>query len=233
MGLRVVGLSVALALAMAPVVGRAETAPLAVPAPASAQALSDALLIGDVMAVLREEGLANATELAADFPSGANPGWKATVEAIYAPEAMRATFDAALAKELAASPAAVEAAVAFFASEGGQKALRLEIEARRALLDPATEAAAKERWAEMDAADTPRAAALHRFAEVNALIESNVMGAERKSGFFPRHGRGGRPLGRDDRGGHALDGLGQRGRGARQHHRLADALPCHGLWAAE
>lgn len=196
MGLRVVGLSVALALAMAPVVGRTETAPLAVPAPASAQALSDALLIGDVMAVLREEGLANATELAADFPSGANPGWKATVEAIYAPEAMRATFDAALAKELAASPAAVEAAVAFFASEGGQKALRLEIEARQALLDPTTEAAAKERWAEMDAADTPRAAALHRFAEVNALIESNVMGALNANlAFFRGMAEAGGPLG--------------------------------------
>lgn len=177
MGLRVVGLSLALAFAGAPSVGWAETAPQVVPVVASVQVLSDALLIGDVMSVLREEGLANAAELAADFPAGSNAGWQAAVEAIYTPEAMRAAFDATLSRELAAAPVAVDAALAFFTSEGGQKALRLEIEARRALLDPTVEEAAKQRWAEMEAAEAPRVAALHRFAEANALIDSNVMGA--------------------------------------------------------
>ncbi|GAB1480532.1 DUF2059 domain-containing protein [Paracoccaceae bacterium] len=196
MGLRVLGLSVALALAVAPPAVRAETAPLAVPAGPSVQALSDALLIGDVMAVLREEGLANAAELAADFPAGGNAGWQAAVEAIYAPDAMRAAFDAALSRELSTAPGAVEAALAFFSSEGGHKALRLVIEARRALLDPAVEAAAKQRWSVMEADDSRRAAALHRFAEVNSLIEANVMGALNANlAFFQGMAEAGGPLG--------------------------------------
>ena len=196
MGLRVVGLSLALAVVGVPAMGWAETAPQAVPAGSAVQLLSDTLLIGDVMGVLREEGLANAAELAADFPTGGNAGWQATVEAIYAPEAMRATFDAALVRELAATPGVVDAAVAFFGSEGGQKALRLEIEARRALLDPATEKAAKQRWAEMETTDSPRLAALNRFAEVNALIDSNVMGALNANlAFFQGMAEAGGPLG--------------------------------------
>lgn len=176
MGLRSLCLSVALALA--PVLGATAMQAEVAPAASAIQPLSDVMLIGDVMALLREEGLANARELAADFPSGqGNPGWNAAIEAIYAPQEMRVAFDAALADELAASPEAVAAAMEFFGSATGQKALKLEIEARRALLDPAVEAAAKQQWAGMEQDQTPRALALQRFAAANDLVESNVMGA--------------------------------------------------------
>lgn len=188
-------------LALALMIGSAVLLPAA-PAPAEAvqagqvQALSDALLIGDVMAVLRDEGLANAAELSADFASGrGSPAWDAAVSAIYDPVRMRQGFDAALADALKDHPQAVEAAVAFFGRDPGARALRLEIDARRALLDPDAEKAAGFAWEDMVRQGLPRVARIERFAEVNDLLESNVMGALNANlAFFHGMAEAGGPL---------------------------------------
>lgn len=160
------------------------------------QALSDALLIGDVMAVLRDEGMANAAELSADFVAGnGSPAWDAAVSQIYDTARMRRDFDAALAEALAGQPQAVAAALAFFGTDPGARALRLEIDARRALLDPEAETAAGFAWEDMVRQGLPRARQIERFAEVNDLLESNVMGALNANlAFFHGMAEAGGPL---------------------------------------
>ncbi len=139
-------------------------------------ALSDLLKIDQVISVMRDEGIAYGTEMEAEmFPGQGGAGWKATVAVIYDAPTMKARFDAAFVEALAGSPQ-VDAIAAFFASDLGQRALVLEIEARRALLDPAAEVAAKAAFAQMQASGDDRVAALEGFVAANDLIEANVMG---------------------------------------------------------
>ncbi|MGL6210744.1 MAG: hypothetical protein ACRC14_13055 [Paracoccaceae bacterium] len=139
-------------------------------------ALSDLLQIGPAIEVMAEEGLAYGRDLEAGmFPGQGGPGWEAVVALIYDPATMRERFDAAFVDALAGSPH-VGAIEAFFGSDLGQRALTLEVSARRALLDPEVEEAAKLAYSGI-AADAPRLRALRQFVEVNDLIESNVMGA--------------------------------------------------------
>lgn len=172
MVLRSVFLALALGLGSAvPFAVRAET----VQAPA---ALADALQIDAVIAVLREEGLAGAADIASGFAQGqGGSGWNATVEAIYDPARMRAAFDEVLTARMAEAPDETAAAIAFFTSAIGARALELEVQARRALLDPDTTAAARFRWEDMVAAHDPRVGLIRDFAETNDLIESNVTSA--------------------------------------------------------
>ena len=141
-------------------------------------ALADTLMIGDVMGVMREEGLSYGRTLAAEmFPDKSGAQWEATVALIYDPVTMRNRFEAGLVEALAGADADLSAIETFFASDTGQTALRLEVEARRALLDPDAEDAAKLAWEDLRSEGGGRVDQLTRFVEVNDLIESNVMGA--------------------------------------------------------
>ncbi len=163
-------------------------APLAmVPGPASAQTevaapaikrLSDALMMGDVVAVMRDEGIEYGGTLEDEmFPGQGGADWKAAVSSIYDTERMRREFDARLSRELQASPEAVEQSLAFFESAQGKRILALELEARRALTDDKAEEAAKVAVEDMIAGADPRMDVLRAFAEANALVELNVAGA--------------------------------------------------------
>ena len=143
---------------------------------ARAATLSDLLMIDQLISVMRDEGLAYGVEMEAEmFPGQGKAAWKAAVMLIYDAPDMKARFDAAFAEALAGSPE-VGAIEAFFASDLGQRALKLEIEARRTLLDPAAEEAAKAAFAQMQANGDDRVAALEGFVTANGLIEANVMG---------------------------------------------------------
>ncbi|MDP2081380.1 MAG: hypothetical protein U0934_15140 [Pseudotabrizicola sp.] len=196
-------LSAALGLTLAPVVSapvRAEVSAGQAAAPVDAAqiaALSDMMMIGDIMAVMREEGLEYGQTLSSEmFPDKGGAQWQAVVELIYDAETMRSRFEAALAQALAGAGPELAAVEAFFGSAQGQTILRLEIEARRALLDSDVEDAAKLAWEDLSAEGGARADKLNRFAEVNDLIESNVMGAMNanlafyrgmsETGAFPR-----------------------------------------------
>jgi len=140
-------------------------------------ALPDVLMIGPVIEVMREEGIAYGAEMADQmFPGQDGPGWQAMVVTIYDADAMKTRFDAAFSEALAGSPQ-VEAIGAFFGSDLGQRVLTLELTARRALLDPDVEEAARLSFAEMEASREPRVRALQEFVDTNDLVESNVMGA--------------------------------------------------------
>jgi hypothetical protein len=164
------------ALPGAPV--RAETSPPGLVTAPDAAGLSRIMRIGEVMEVMRQEGLDYGASLEEElFPGRGGAGWQVAVELIYDAGTMNRRFDAALAEALAGDDAALSAAMAFFGDTRGQRILTLEIEARRALLDEATEEAAQAHAEDMAARDDPRLALLKRFADANDLIESNVQGA--------------------------------------------------------
>ena len=176
-------LLLALLLGAAPAALLAQAA--AVPQAAQAEtvsprikALSDTMMMSDVMSVMRDEGMDYGKTLDTELMSGAGGArWQATVGEIYDPAVMRARFDAALSAQLADAQDVLPQIEAFFGSDQGQTFLRLEIEARRALLDQDVEDAAKVSWEDMKAVDSPRLEQINRFVEANDLIESNVMGA--------------------------------------------------------
>lgn len=141
-------------------------------------ALMQTMRIGDIVALLREEGIDYGRTLETDmFPGAGGAGWQATVGLIYDGARMEAAFGAALNAALDGQGEATAAAQSFFGSALGQKVLGLEIEARRALLDQAVEDAAKLAWEDMAAEDGARVALLEEFVAANDLVESNVMGA--------------------------------------------------------
>ena len=150
----------------------------AIEIPQTVTALSAALRISEVMVALRDEGMANAAELAADLPrGGADPLWAQALLRIYDPAHMETVFNQALAESLGQEADTLSAATAFFASGIGQRALSLELAARKALMDDAVEAAAEAAYADLARTDPQRQAQIERFVAVNDLVESNVMGA--------------------------------------------------------
>ena len=173
---------VALVLAFglgAPMLGISEpaSAQTDVAAPA-VKRLSDVLLMGDVVAVMRDEGIEYGGTLEDEmFPGRGGADWKAAVSAIYDTERMRREFDAQLSRELQATPEAIEQSLAFFESPSGKRILTLELDARRALTDNTAEEAAKVAVEDMIAGADPRMDVLRTFAEANALVELNVAGA--------------------------------------------------------
>ncbi len=145
---------------------------------AAVAALSEALMMDDVFEVMVTEGLAYGGTLEEEmFPGAGGADWVRVVTAIYDLAAMRARFDERLAKELEGEAAATAAAQAFFGSAQGQRILKLEIEARRALADEAAKEAAEVAVEDMIAEQDPRMEALREFAEANELVEMNVTAA--------------------------------------------------------
>ncbi|MES2666884.1 MAG: DUF2059 domain-containing protein [Pseudomonadota bacterium] len=174
-----------LALTAAPLALFAESVPVQAEAPADAgamaarmAALSDTLMMGRVMQVMRDEGIDYGTSLQDDlFPGGNTGQWQAAIEAIYDTAAMRARFDAAMAAQLGSDEAALTRIEAFFGSATGQRILTLEIDARAAMMDEAIEDAAKVTASQLAADRDPLIAQVERLAQAGDLIEMNVAGA--------------------------------------------------------
>lgn len=169
-------LALVLLLAVAPPAFAQTTAEAPV-AEASVDHLGEVLQLDALFQVLREEGLAHGGTLKADmFPAGGGEDWDATVSRIYDVARLRTAFAAALQSSLGPDPGAVAEITDFFASELGQRILGLEIEARRAFLDTATEEAAQVAADDAAAAKDPRVAQLRRMIEAADLLEMNVAG---------------------------------------------------------
>lgn len=163
--------------AVLPVRAEGEAAETVAPSAAVVQLIAT-MRIDDVIGQLQVEGLEYGASLEEQmFPGAGGAGWTATVARIYDPEEMKAAFASRLAVELQGKDAAVAKIEEFFASDLGQKVLKLELEARRALMDDETEAAAGLVWSDLDAEGGKRAAMIRDFARVNDLVDSNVMGA--------------------------------------------------------
>ena len=190
MTLRPLVLILTLGLSPLSVQAEALVAPRLVQADADAQkvlALTDVLKMDEILSVMRDEGLEYGKTLEDDmFPGRGGDTWRAQVARIYDPVTMRQEFDAALVAELSGAGEQLDQIVEFFGSDRGQSILGLEIEARRALLDPSVEDAAKMAWANLQETDDPLVERIMRFAEANDLIESNVMGALNSSFAFSK-----------------------------------------------
>ena len=157
---------------------RAETLAGTPVAATTAEDLARILQIPGIIAVMRAEGLDYGRSLEDEmFPGRGGPAWEATVALVYDEPTMLRRFQTAFATALEGDPATTAAVAAWFDTSLGQHILTLEIEARRALMDKAVEAAARENTARMVAADDPRMDALRDFATANDLIEANVQGA--------------------------------------------------------
>lgn len=149
----------------------------AVAAPSShSVALLEALRVQELMEIMYEEGVAYADELEEElFPRQGGLGWQTAVGTIYDPQAMyrefSEAFDATMAREDA------EVLTEFFLSDRGRRIVGLELDARRAFLDPTIEDAAIQAFETAREEGGPFVDALDAFVEVNDLVESNVTGA--------------------------------------------------------
>ena len=176
-------LAVALVLALgAPTHAQTADAPVAGPEAAAVStgiaALSDAMRLGDLFSVLRDEGLALGRDYDTDmFPSGGGPGWAEAVDRIYAVDRLHSDFVATLQDALGGDAETLEDILAFYRSDLGQRVVALEIEARRAFLDEAAEDAARVAADRRRADRDPRADQIARFIAAGDLLEMNVAGA--------------------------------------------------------
>ncbi len=154
-----------------------EAAPATVPA-AQLAALSKTLLMEDVFAVMAEEGKPYGASIEDQmFPGRGGAAWKAQVEAIYEPAGLMPAFTRAFEAALAEDPETVAAAEAFFGTPRGQEILKLEIEARRAILDVAVDEAAQVEAERLKTERSPKLRLVRDLIDAGDLIESNVAGA--------------------------------------------------------
>jgi hypothetical protein len=136
--------------------------------------LTDALNVGEMMSILRDEGMAEAQDIGAEsFPGRVPATWTARMERIYDAERLETVFGEVFATGMAEADAAP--LIAFFESDLGREVVRLELTGRRAFISEDVEQAARDAWSEND--DSTRAGQLARFIEVNDLLERNVSGA--------------------------------------------------------
>ncbi len=137
----------------------------------------DVLMLGDVIAIMHEEGVDYALGLESEmFPGRGGQAWADSVTDLYDRDMMEAVFVERLAQEFS-DPAQIDAVIDFFGEGRGQRILELEVTARRAMLDESVDEAARERWEELRVTGDPLLERLRDFAEANELIESNVAGA--------------------------------------------------------
>lgn len=142
----------------------------------SAEDLFNVIGLPDIIDIMREEGVAYGAQVGVDmFPDRVGPTWAAAVETIYDQGMMQGAVKSAFVAALEGDD--VDAMSAFFTSDIGRNFVTLEISARRALLDDATQAASEELASLARAEGSARFQLVDRFVQTNNLIETNVVGA--------------------------------------------------------
>lgn len=138
--------------------------------------LYDALALSEIVEIMHEEGLAYGAELGSGtVGKPGNAAWDALVSRIYDTEAMektvRAGFDAGL-EGVDLAPL-----LEFFTQPQGRSIVQMEVSARRAMMDPDVEEAARAAFRDAEETGLDRLTLLSEFVQVNDLVESNVVGA--------------------------------------------------------
>lgn len=150
-----------------------------------AQTLYDVMRLDEVIAVMRDEGLAYGVEMDRDMLDGqGGVFWTRQVARIYEPARMADLVLVALNKGL--SDAQTADCVAFFDTKLGQRILSLETSARVAMADAEVEQFARDTYASLKGSDDPRLATVTRFVTMNDLLERNVSGSMTASYAFLR-----------------------------------------------
>jgi len=155
--------------------------------------LLQVLAVDEVIAIMRDEGLAYGKELGADMLSGGGGAtWDMMVDRIYDVDRMRQMVrDRFVARFGQTDP---DPLIAFFHTETGQQIIALEVAARRAFMDDAVEEAARDAFRAVEpdlSADSPRGlsphlSAIEAYINANDLIGFNVMGAMNANRLFYR-----------------------------------------------
>lgn len=150
--------------------------PAAGATPDEVERLWQALEMPSVISIMREEGLAYGASLDADMLEGrGGPGFTAQITRIYDADRMLLTAHSAFSG--AFTDKDITEALRFYESDTGIKAVDLEIEARRAMLVPEVDRAARDAALDLQQTDPERHDLIERFAQINDLIEANVAGA--------------------------------------------------------
>lgn len=147
--------------------------------------LADMIGVEDLIEIVREEGFAQGEELRAGmFPDAGVARWSDMLDQIYDPDRLRERFHAKFALEL--KEADITPLLEYFASRDGERVIQLEIDARRAIMEPDVEEVARHVYLERAVDGGPRLDLLENFVATNDLIEFNVMGAMNASLAFYR-----------------------------------------------
>ncbi len=147
--------------------------------------LSRVLRLGEVIAIMRDEGLDNADDLNDEMLGGqGGQYWKDSVKHLYDADRIEATLRKSIADGM--DNPQISQAVSFYQSEQGQRILTLEISARTAMLDPDIEDIAHANYYDLVSSKDAHLAAITRFVEVNDLLGLNVAGSLRSNYQFFR-----------------------------------------------
>jgi len=145
--------------------------------------LYETMRLGEILEIMREEGLEYGDDLRAEmFPGQGAAGWPRVVGRIYALERMEAEFLTSF--EDAVGDQDLSALIDFFSSPRGRDIVEFEVSARRALLDEEIEETARRIWRDLKGEIDPRRDLIERFVDANDLIEANVAGAMNSSLAF-------------------------------------------------
>lgn len=146
----------------------------------ASDALSRAYLLPELFEIMAEEGRQSVMADGADALQGrALEDFTRAVDQIYDPARMHADFLAALMAELDGAVNVVEDALEFAETALGRQVLRLEISARRTLLDEEVDEVARmalydARRSDAETANAARLELVRARVEANDLIELNV-----------------------------------------------------------
>ncbi|WP_425100578.1 DUF2059 domain-containing protein [Tropicibacter sp. S64] len=147
--------------------------------------LMRAVHIDEMIEIMRTEGLDYGEDLARDMFGGpGNAAWDAMLSRIYDTDKMATVVRGTFRRSFGDTEAAP--LLDFFDSETGSRIVRLEIDARRAMVDDDVESAARDSFQALDGSDDARLEQVQRFIEANDLIEANVTGAMNASFQFYR-----------------------------------------------
>lgn len=168
------------------------------PFPLVARLVWDTMRMDDLAPLIRDEAVADGARMAGTlFPRGGTGRWAGIVAAIHDPARLRALFVAGMAAALPATdPRDVKAGLDFYRSDLGRRLLDREIVARRAMLNPAVEDAARAAFAKARRDDDRRAGQIMRLIDSADLVEPNVVSALNAGIAFARafQGAGGLPM---------------------------------------
>ena len=155
--------------------------------------LMEVMGLDEIIAIMREEGLAYGSELGTEMLSGGGgAAWDMLVDRIYDVDKMAALVEQRFIASFGqADPAPL---IAFFEGGTGGQIVELEIAARRGFMDAGVEETAREAFRQVEgalAADSPRnidphLSAIEAYVEANDLIGFNVMGAMNANMLFYR-----------------------------------------------
>ncbi|TVP73550.1 MAG: hypothetical protein EA339_02990 [Rhodobacteraceae bacterium] len=141
--------------------------------PAFADELAQALLLPELFEIMATEGrMSVMADGAIPLQGPSLERFEAEVAEIYAPGRMLAAFMHVLDADLQDRPEVREDTLAFAATELGKDILRLEISARKALLDDEVDLFARHALEEARM-DTARQAVRERLADIRQRIEAN------------------------------------------------------------